>query len=50
MEKNIKKKVLIGEELVKAGLITSEQLKFVLEEQSKLKGKDKELLGQVIMR
>ena len=50
MEKNIKKKVLIGEELVKAGLITSEQLRFVLEEQSKLRGKDKERLGEIIIR
>ncbi len=50
MEKSIKKKVLIGEELVKAGLITSEQLKFALEEQGKLKGKDKERLGEVIIR
>ena len=31
MEKNIKKKVLIGEEFVKAGIINSEKLKFVLE-------------------
>ncbi|UCD54601.1 MAG: Flp pilus assembly complex ATPase component TadA, partial [Candidatus Omnitrophota bacterium] len=51
MEKSIKKKKnLIGAELVKTGLITPEQLKFALEEQRKLKGKDKERLGEVIIR
>lgn len=45
-----KKKVLIGEELVREGLITAEQLKFALGEQGKLKGKAKERLGEVIIR
>lgn len=44
------KKKLIGESLVEAGLITPEQLKFVLEEQSKLKGSDRARLGEVILR
>jgi type IV pilus assembly protein PilB len=50
VDKGIKKKALIGEELVKAGLITAKQLKFVLEEQGKVKGKDKERLGEIIVR
>ena len=50
MDREIRKKTLIGEELVRAGLITSEQLKFVLEEQGKIKGKEKERLGEIIIR
>jgi len=50
MEKKAKKKLRTGEELVLAGLITPEQLKFVLEEQKKLKGKYRERIGEIIVR
>lgn len=50
MVKTPKKKRLIGEELVKTGLLTSEQLKFALEEQKKLKGPKRERLGEIIVR
>ena len=46
----MKKKRLLGEELVDAGLITSEQLEFALKEQRKLKGKQKERLGEIVVR
>ena len=50
MQNSPKKKRLIGEELVKAGLITPEQLKFALDEQSKLKAEEKERLGEIIIK
>ncbi|MFC1576299.1 GspE/PulE family protein [Candidatus Omnitrophota bacterium] len=50
VEKPDKKKSLVGEELVKAGILTPEQLKFALGEQNKLEGKAKERLGEVIIR
>ena len=50
MTKDKQKKVLIGEQLIKEGIITPEQLEFALKEQSKLKGKYKERLCEVIMR
>jgi len=46
----MKKKRLLGEELIEAGLITAEQLEFALKEQRKLKGRQRERLGEVIMR
>ncbi|MGB2706314.1 MAG: hypothetical protein WBC74_05635, partial [Candidatus Omnitrophota bacterium] len=50
MEKSAKQKRLLGQELVKAGLLTSEQLEFALKEQRKLKGKSRERLGEIIIR
>jgi len=44
------KKRLIGEELVKAGLITPKQLELALDEQRRLKDKTKERLGEIILR
>jgi len=49
-KKHPKKKTLLGEELVNAGLITSEQLAFAIKEQTKLKGKTKELIGEIIVK
>ncbi|MDD5136515.1 MAG: ATPase, T2SS/T4P/T4SS family, partial [Candidatus Omnitrophica bacterium] len=42
-------KRLLGEELVRAGIITQEQLEFALKEQQKA-GEKKELLGEIIVR
>ena len=43
-------KKLLGQELVRAGIITPKQLKFVLGEQRKLSKETRELLGEVIIR
>ncbi|MDO8525301.1 MAG: ATPase, T2SS/T4P/T4SS family [Candidatus Omnitrophota bacterium] len=49
--KTNKSRKLLGQELVRAGVITPKQLKFILEEQRKLnKGGRKELLGEMIIR
>lgn len=45
-----KEKKLLGQELVRAGIITPKQLEFVLEEQRKLAKDKKELLGEVMVR
>ncbi len=45
-----KNKTLLGEELVRAGIITAKQLKFVLKEQQKVCGEKKERLGEIIVR
>jgi len=44
------KQKLIGEELVKAGLITPKQLEFALEEQKKMAGGKKERIGEILIR
>lgn len=44
------KKRLLGQELVRAGIITPRQLKFALREQRKLSADNKELLGEIIVR
>jgi len=44
------KRRLMGHELVKAGVITAKQLKFVLKEQRKAKGASKELLGEILLK
>ena len=45
-------KKFLGEELVRAGIITAEQLKFALQlqEEQKVRGESKELLGEIIIR
>ena len=45
-----KEKKLIGQELVKAGIITPKQLHQVLAEQRKVGKAEKELIGEIIMR
>lgn len=50
MKKMVKQKRLLGQELVKAGFLTPEQLKFVLLEQKKLKGAKRERLGEIVIR
>lgn len=45
-----KSKKLIGQELVRAGIITPKQLKFALGEQHKLGKENRELLGEIIVR
>ena len=45
-----KGKKLLGQELVRAGIITPKQLKFVLKEQRKLGKEKKELLGEILIR
>ena len=40
----------IGQKLVDAGIITAEQLKVVLDEQRKLKGDDRERLGEILLK
>jgi type IV pilus assembly protein PilB len=44
------KKEKIGQELVKAGMITARQLKFAIKEQRKIKGEGRERLGEVLLR
>ncbi|MCX5667343.1 MAG: ATPase, T2SS/T4P/T4SS family [Candidatus Omnitrophica bacterium] len=44
------KKEKIGQELVRAGIITAKQLKFAIKEQRRLKGEDRERLGEVLLR
>jgi type IV pilus assembly protein PilB len=44
------KKEKIGQELVKAGIITAKQLKFAIKEQRKIKGEGRERLGEVLLR
>ncbi len=44
------KKERIGQELVKAGIITAKQLKFAIKEQRKLKKEGRERLGEVLLR
>jgi len=45
-----KRRKFLGQELVRAGIITAKQLKFALKEQQRLGKEDKELLGEVIIR
>ncbi|MDP3729949.1 MAG: ATPase, T2SS/T4P/T4SS family [Candidatus Omnitrophota bacterium] len=45
-----KKKIMLGHELVSAGVITPEQLKTALEEQRKHKGEKRERLGEILLR
>jgi len=40
----------LGEELVRAGIITPKQLKFVLTEQRKMSKDEKELMGEIIIK
>ncbi|MCX5665792.1 MAG: ATPase, T2SS/T4P/T4SS family, partial [Candidatus Omnitrophica bacterium] len=44
------KKERIGQELVKAGIITAKQLKFAIKEQRKLKKEGRERIGEVLLR
>lgn len=44
------KKDRLGNRLVKAGIITPKQLKFAIKEQRKLKGKNRERLGEILLR
>jgi type IV pilus assembly protein PilB len=44
------KKEKIGQELVRAGVITAKQLKFAIKEQRKIKGEGRQRLGEVLMR
>jgi len=44
------KKKRIGQKLVDAGIITAEQLKIVLDQQRKLKGEDRERLGEILLK
>jgi len=46
----MKKKILIGKELVRANIITPKQLKFALKEQRKLQGKKKERIGEMVIK
>ena len=44
------KKKRIGQELIDAGIITAEQLKIVLDEQRKVKGENRERLGEILLK
>ena len=44
------KKIMLGSELVSAGVINPEQLKFALDEQRKLKGEERERLGEILLK
>ncbi|MDO8536034.1 MAG: ATPase, T2SS/T4P/T4SS family [Candidatus Omnitrophota bacterium] len=44
------KKSMLGDELVGAGIITPEQLKAALNEQSKHKGEERERLGEILLK
>lgn len=44
------KRRFLGHELVKAGVITAKQLKFVLKEQRKLSGDGRERIGEILLK
>lgn len=45
-----KDKIMFGQELVRAGIITSKQLKAALKEQRNLEGEERERLGEILLK